>query len=248
MKKTHFIILFLSLICFGCDNGTKLPPCKELSNNYKQDLLSLLPQGIHQVNIQTIRQPKELVTLQKRYKESIQNNYEWFLDYMNSNMTAGKGLPYHENFGLTKSEYNQMGQLLDELKYETVATENITVSYDSNSIQIDGTGILQFYSTISINQDSNLAKIGVHDLNKFDPIIIEDSNNALASSWSGYTWKSEPDSVSLKDINDAVNFSANQLKLTVARLDNTGNRYLSISIKMFENGEAIVNKSSQIIY
>lgn len=115
-------------------------------------------------------------------------------------------------------------------------------------MQILWSGLLQFYGIISINLDSSRSQIGVHELTKFEEPDIEDLNNVLGSSWRGYIWKKEPDSVNIKDLNDVFTFTENRLKLTVARLENTGNRYLAISIKMFKKGEASVNSNITMIY
>ena len=88
-------------------------------------------------------------------------------------------------------------------------------------MQILWSGLLQFYGIISINLDSSRSQIGVHELTKFEEPDIEDLNNVLGSSWRGYIWKKEPDSVNIKDLNDVFTFTENRLKLTVARLENT---------------------------
>jgi hypothetical protein len=248
MKKQYLLIILLAFFFISCDRGKELSPCEEISREYKKDLMNLIPEGVHKVNIQTIKQTKELVQLQKTYKESIQSNYEWFLEYMNSNVILGQGLSYHENFGLTETEYQRMGDLLKNLRYEDVVSETINVSYDSNMIKMTGSGLLKMYGVITINLDTNQAKIGVHFLDKLEQINVTESDNALGSSWSGYTWKQEPENIELKDINDAIKFTANQFKLTIARINNTGNRYLSLSIKMFENGEEKINTSNTIVF
>jgi hypothetical protein len=43
-----------------------------------------------------------------RFQQSTVEKKEWFEEYYSKNYKKGEGLPYHENLGITKEEYQKI--------------------------------------------------------------------------------------------------------------------------------------------
>ena len=189
MKRIALISLIVSTLA-GCNHGEKLPPSARLVGELDADINTLLPVGKHEVRIQEIKHSSRLNNLQQRFKRAIQANYEWFQDYT-ANRNPGEVLSYHENLGLSESEYNEMNKLLSEIRYETVDRESIDIEKSENGITLSGSGRLRVYGDIQVNIDSNYVSIGELICSKSEFLEIKDSENGFGSSWDGYQWKDE---------------------------------------------------------
>lgn len=248
-KKTYYIfIILLTSSLIGCDNGNPLSKCNDLIKKPKHDLPLLLPNGHHTVHLQELKNQKELNELSKTVKEAIQKNQIWYLNYMNANMKYGEALPYHKNFGLSKTNYERMTWLQKNIRYEGYSDESIQVERTANEIRINGSGPLKIYGEIIINLDSNIVYMGNQKLIDYSQVNVKDSSNALGSDWTGYSWKNEHSRSVLDEEKNIVVTNAFQYKLTIGRLNKTGQRYMGITYRLMENNKNTITADNTIIF
>lgn len=207
------------------------------------DIDILLPVGRYEARIQGIRSSPRLNDLQQRFKLAVQSNHEWFQDYTAKNRNPGEALPYHENLGLSESEFEEMNKLLNEIRYETIDRESIKIEKSKNGIILSGSGELRMYGDIKINVDSNFVLIGELICPKSEFLDIEDSGNGFGSSWNGYQWKDE----TVNSLDDIRSLTARQVKFTLGRLSSTGERYIGFQVREFNKGEEVVNTMTTVL-
>jgi hypothetical protein len=221
-----------------------------LTGNLKTDLEILLPPGNYEARIQNIKGSIRLNDLQTKYKNGIQQNHQWFLNYMDEmNLINSKGgLPYHVNLGLTEVEYDELSELLKQLRFETSSKESILIVKEGKNYVLTGSGILGTYDKIVINSDSNYVTIGVLHCKDLESLNISEDDNAFGSSWKGYSWKNESKlDTNFNFTSDLTSLNVFQLKFTLGRLDSSGERYIGFTMKEVENGEKTIDIKTTVL-
>ena len=244
MKKTILTSL-IALLLLGCNHGEKLAPSAPITGELNADINALLPAGKYEARVQGIKHSLRLNDLQQRFRKAINTNYQWFQEYINSNsrLKPGEAVPYHENLGLSESEYDEMIKLLNEIRYETVDTESIEIRRNENEVVLSGSGELKVYGDIVIHVDSNYVSIGEIPCLEFELLEIEDPENGFGSSWNGYQWKDE----TVDSLDDISNLTGRQIKFTLGRLNDSGERYLGFQVREFKGGEQIANTKTTVL-
>lgn len=245
MRKSWLICL-AALMLFACNSDPAGSEVVSVTGNAAVDLPKLLPEGIYEARIQGIEQPEQLKVLEAKYKAGIQENYAWFLEYLKEQQVAGQQLPFHPNFGLSPLEYHEMSALLQALRYETVKTERLEITHEQGTIRVQGTGVLDGFGAINVNQD--FAEIAPFRCGAPKQTKIIKDNHALGSPWSGYSWKDEPDDLELNSKEDLMKLNTHQVSLTIGLIENTRERYLNIRIKKIDQGATTVNATAVVLF
>ena len=94
------------IIVSGCGSENKWV----ISGNISHDLNTLLDSGVSTFNIMNgVEQSQRQIELNEKFKNGISKHPEWLQTYMGElNLKSGELLPYHENFGMTESEYDEL--------------------------------------------------------------------------------------------------------------------------------------------
>ena len=72
---------------------------------------SLLKKDNYTAEFLDFEYPKEIQEITMRFQKSVAERKEWFQEYYSKNYKEGEGMPYNENFGITKEEYQKIKDL-----------------------------------------------------------------------------------------------------------------------------------------
>jgi hypothetical protein len=143
--------------------------------------------------------PKDVQEILIKFQKSVTEKKEWFQDYFSRNYKAGEGLPYDENFGITKDEYQKIKDL-------EKAPPNIVVKSKSLIKVVRSPGGLSFKADDNATKFIEALKIDFkNEILTFmnDTIPFSTEINAAASTpfgqWHGYSWKKENSNLGEKD-------------------------------------------------
>ncbi|PID29962.1 MAG: hypothetical protein CSB55_00575 [Candidatus Cloacimonadota bacterium] len=183
MKKTYLTVIFIlisGILCGEYKTGPQLNKYPSLINLLKE----MAETGEFEAVKMSYDQPKRFKELNKIYKKQIMKKNRWFVQY-----TKGKKFPfpYHENFGITKNDY----------EYYISVDPKQKKLYPSDTLLCNVKPVRNGYE-ISVEQDHILLPI------KFDLIreTVETSKAVLpfyngvkpsprqkiTGPWYGYIW------------------------------------------------------------
>ena len=222
----------MTLIISGCNSESKW----EVTGDVRNDLDKLLLSGLSKFNIMNgVRQSQRQTELNDKFKSGIQNNYEWFQNYLKDlNLAEGEPTPYHQNFEMTEAEYSELQQYLNNIELVSTGLMMLKIEKTESIIEItpsDQTHIKK----IKINLNENYAMFDSLKLEFSDTLRIKDDSNAFNSSWTGYEWKLEPNIDSI-DILDLGTMNIYQYKLIIGQLNKKNQTYISIKGREVVNG------------
>ena len=72
--------------------------------------LAAIQPGVYDAEVLRVRSDEQTEEIAKRFMSAIRNKNDWFQDYVKTNASVKGGLPYHENFGVTREEYLRFQQ------------------------------------------------------------------------------------------------------------------------------------------
>ena len=232
MKKLKYILISFSLMLICCDTEDSW----EVTGNIENDLNRLFSTELAKFNIMNgVKQSDRQVELNNKFQSGLKKNYEWFQGYLKElNLEDGEPTPYHENFEMTETEYNELQSYLNNINLVSTGFMMMNIEKTSTNIKMipsDQTHI----NKISINLKENYAMFDSLKLNFSDTLRITDESNAFNSSWTGYQWKLEPNMDSINMFNlESINIF--QYKLIVGQFKRTNQTYISIQGREVING------------
>lgn len=97
--NVHLAFLLALWLIPAFARSVELPPMEEL-----------LPRKTVRADVMTVRNPKRMEELGKKFQEGAASKREWWLEYLRENAEK-RPLPYHENMGLTREEYAEFLKL-----------------------------------------------------------------------------------------------------------------------------------------
>lgn len=189
-----------------------------------------------------------LIELQNIFTKSIQENYDWFVEYGKKNNFP---LPYHQNMGLTKNEYEELQKLYKntDFKLQESGKETITVIHDDNFIHFSSSGILEFFNDITINLSDTTIQM-VDNTLKFQKIeIVTDSKNIFNSPWIGYSWRyNYPENYESMSSDYIKMGLVKYYTFTIGKIEKTGKTFMLIKGVERNNGEKYIDFEAPIIF
>ena len=233
-----FILSTLLILLTSCGNSQTHQPQETITGDIKNDLNNFLPSGKITVDLMDgVKQNKRQEQLTNKFQEGVQQNYEWFVDYM-KDVPSGEPMPYHPNLGLTEKEYKELKDLMNDIELVSSGKTDITITNSNNIIQFDTDDQkLNLFKHLKIDLTRNVVIIYDYELPFSDTVNITDDKNALKSKWKGYTWKLEyPKDLDRNALKDLENLKMKQYKFTIGRLESNGKTFMSIKGKEIENG------------
>lgn len=235
----YFAILF---ILTSCDNLRakkidRYEQKKELTGNIKTDLTILLPNSEVEVDIMDgIYQSPRQIELTKKFQIAIQENQEWFYEFIKT-VPQGETLPYDEKLGLTKEEYLEMKDFMENIELASTGKEKIKIEVKDSIVRFEANGKLTKLNSLSINTKNNTVNFEQYKLAYSDTTNIITDKNPLRSKWKGYKWKfEEPENVNFENITDLSNLDIKEYTLTIGRLEKNGKTYLRLKGRETKNG------------
>jgi hypothetical protein len=125
-----------------------------------------------------------------KFQAGIAQDPEWWMEYVAS-APPGEDLPFHTKMGLTEPEYEEMGQLMDALKYRKVGETTLEFTRDGGMKTTvrcsDLDGVLD---GIEVNYEHGYVDTPYGRLADNKKINVEDPNSPTGPWW-GSRWKLE---------------------------------------------------------
>lgn len=247
---TRLLPLFIGLLLLAnCSSSQPTDKRPLITGNITTDVNNLLPEGKVQVDVMDgIKQNPRQEELTKKFQTGIQQNYEWFVDYMKT-VPEGEPMPYHKNLGLAESEYKELQGYMNDIELVSSGKSDITIKKNKNIIEFTASGKLQLLEAVKIDLSKNIVVVGEYELPFSDTANITTDTNGLKSKWKGYTWKlEEPKDMDLNALKNLQSLKAKQYKFTIGRLDKTGKTFISIKGQEIENGAKQVSFELPLIF
>lgn len=135
--------------------------------------------------------PPESEKIARKMSIASKKNPAWIRKYVeNLNLKPGEALPYHENLGISQSEYQLFVSLSGKLELKKLDDVSLKVNkIDSRySILIEGNNLV--INNFTIDLLNNTAITYYAELTKFQTINQDDASSPLGR-WNGSQWKYE---------------------------------------------------------
>ena len=135
--------------------------------------------------------PQDVQDILLRVQKVVAEKKEWSEEYFSKNYKAGEGLPYHENFGVTKEEYQKIKDL-DKTPLTIVikststinkkrTTDILSFSADEEKAQLFELLAIDFKNELIIFNNDTIPYHGEINAPSTTPV----------GEWHGYSWKKE---------------------------------------------------------
>ncbi|MFN3557449.1 MAG: hypothetical protein ACK4VN_15935 [Bacteroidales bacterium] len=191
---------------------------------------------------------ERLLELQERFTNSIQENYDWFVEYGQNNDLP---LPYHEYMGLTIEEYNELRLLYDTtpMRLGETGRQEIQIKHNRNTISFSGTGPLEFFNQVQINLVDTTIQM-VNNLLKYSHTdTVLDPNNVYQSAWFGHKWRySYPDNMDELTAHEIKTELIQIYTFQIGKLESTGKTFFHIKGLEIINGEKYIDFEAPIMF
>lgn len=241
MKQTCYLLTFLIFLA-SCGNSQTTNSQKKLTGSIQTDLKTQLPNTNVNADIMdgVLQNPKQ-VQLTKKFQSAIKENYDWFLEYMKT-VPEGEPMPYDEKLGLTKGEYPELMEYMDNVEIVSTGKEDITIEIKNDLIRFKSHNKLADLDSLIIDLKSNIVIFGQYRMTFADTLNITTDKNGLKSKWTGYSWKFEdPKDLDISDLKDLITLKMIQYKFTIGRLEKNGKTYMSLKGREVEDGAKTVD-------
>ena len=181
--------------------------------------------------------------LSMRMQLATEKNSTWYNDYLQQYKQL-RVPPYHENFGLSEKEYNELVQLKLNLILVPSITQTIKVNKIKGMISFNTEGKIPYLDNLRINTVDNIIIADHYVLNFSDTVFVANENHALKSMWKGYTWRfDEP----LVGDTSSESISVKHYSIVIGQLYKSGNTLISINEHESADGEVILNIDKPLI-
>jgi hypothetical protein len=229
MQRLHlfWVILLLWIIA----------SCREPSKTAKafEDISGLFESGKYTFYVYEMDIDPELQKVFNRYWISVSENREWYIEYLKNNK-HGDTIPYHEKFGITEEEYDQLTPQLNSTGFIVSDSFGVRVKKTKDNIVFD---VKDGYTILNkIKIDCENEKIFVYDNEVFYQKEINTKNDAPIF-WSGYEWMLESGKKEWIIYDKNANYYF--IGLTIGRIINNKKTLLSVSMIHYEKGEPKLN-------
>lgn len=241
MKQTLYIFILLIFLT-SCGNSQPPNSQNKLTGNIQSDLKILLPNKQVNADIMdgVLQNPRQ-VELTKKFQSAIQKNYDWFLEYMKT-IPEGQPMPYHEKLGLTKEEYAELMDFMNNVEVVSSGKEDIIIEVKDDFIRFKSKNRLTSLDSLTIDLKNNIVSFGRYKMPFADTLNITTDKNGLKSRWTGYSWKfEEPKNLDINALKDLSSLTMIQYKFTIGRLEKNGKTYMSLKGREVEEGAKTID-------
>ncbi len=241
MKQNYYIFILL-LFLTSCGSFQPANSQNKLTGNIQSDLRTLLPNSKVSADIMdgVLQNPRQ-VELTKKFQYAIKENYDWFLEYMKT-VTEGEPIPYNAKLGLTKDEYKELMDFMNNIEVVSTGKEDIVIEIKDDFIRFKSHNKLADFDSLIIDLKSNTVSFGQYKMTFADTLNITTDKNGLKSKWTGYSWKFEdPKNLDIEDLKDLNSLKMIQYKFTIGRLEKNGKTYMSLKGREIEDGAKTVD-------
>ncbi|AXY76723.1 hypothetical protein D3H65_23205 [Paraflavitalea soli] len=205
---------------------------------------SVLKAGVFAFKRQELIISHEQAAISKRYSAAIAKNREWWKAYAKHYIDLKQPMPYHENFGITKKEYERYLQLSENpppSRLKSLGIQKITITKKAGAISFHGMGALAVLDSLTIHIHKKIITLGK------DTIPVSDEINAPVETpfgqWHGYSWHFIQSNFNSKGASEAL--KQRDIILCIGKSIPGKQLILTLSSKRTENG--VIEKLFDII-
>jgi hypothetical protein len=133
--------------------------------------------------------PPEIEKFIAKVESAARKNPEWFSEYTKT-AKPGAPLPFHENLGLTKEEYEEYLALWSKREFKST-TEIMLVLRETfgKTWTITASGDASVISTLRYDPAKDMIRSPNGELKRIEDIKAEP--NSILGAWSGHEWRFE---------------------------------------------------------
>jgi len=160
---------------------------------------SLLKKDNYTAEFLDFEYPKEIQEITMRFQKSVAERKDWFQEYYSKNYKEGEGMPYNENFGITKEEYQKIKDLVKTPPTIVVrSTASLKVNRNSNTFSFKASASdLKFLESLKIDFTNEVVTF-MNDTIPFSSEINTPGTTPFGE-WHGYSWTKETSNVAKDD-------------------------------------------------
>lgn len=207
LRALPFLLIAFQVAC--CQNTRQTNKSKPFAF-----VDSLLSKDSYTIEFLDFEYPKDLQEIMLRFQQSTVDKKEWFEEYYSKNFKKGEGLPYHENLGITKEEYQKIKDI--EKMPPTIVVKSTALLNANRSSNVfsfkTSENDIKFLETLKIDF-RNEVLIFMNDTIPFASEINTPVTTPFGE-WHGYSWKKE---ISSQGENDVLRFDS--LIATIIEID-----------------------------
>jgi hypothetical protein len=142
-------------------------------------------------NIGIVVPPPEIEKYIAKVEASARKNKEWFAEYTKT-AKPGAPLPYHDNLGLTKEEYDDYLALWEKRDFKS--TEEVVIVLRETfgkTWSLTATGEAGIISTLRYDPEKDVYRSPNGEMKRLEDIKAEATS--ILGAWSGHEWRLEED-------------------------------------------------------
>jgi hypothetical protein len=140
-------------------------------------------------NIGIVVPPPEIEKYIAKVESAARKNPEWFTEYTKSSK-QGEPLPFHENLGLTKEEYEDYNNLWSKREFKSTAEIVLVLRKTfGDTWTVTATGDAGIVSTLRYDPAKDVFRSPNGELKRLEDIKAEASS--ILGAWSGHEWRYE---------------------------------------------------------
>ena len=176
---------------------------------------------------------KHMEQITNKFRASVEMHKEWLAEYISQ--YPEQVLPWHENFGVTVDEYNEILNLTDKMEFvENGKTSVVIRKLDDGTINFSGNKGLEFLTKVDFDVKRNEIAVGDYTMT-YSGQIVASEDQKVTGQWNGNTWtvyfEEVPSSLELE--NDKM---YGQISLSIGKLTDSDNGIILYKKNIFKNG------------
>jgi hypothetical protein len=249
MRKIRLFIMTFIIIVITISCGFNNSKIDKHKNAIADSLSIWLKSGTYTADIVNgFKDNGRMDELSKKMMASIQNNKDWYMDYVKTAPPVGQ-LPYNEKFGLTIDEYNELLQLYKTIEVKSTGTENFDIIDKGNKITFKANGMLKGLEFLTIDLVNLTINFEKNVLPFKNTIKVKTDSNALRTKWHGFEWEYQnPKDIDIQKVSSFNDISVEDYTFDIGRLEKSNKIYLSFKIVIIQNGEKTADNTLPIIF
>ena len=140
-------------------------------------------------NIGVVVPPPEIEKYIAKVESSARKNPVWFAEYTKA-AKPGAPLPFHENLGLTKKEYDEYIALWAKREFKPIAETTLVLRETfGKTWTVTASGDADIISTLRYDPEKDLVRSPNGELKRLEDIKADPTS--ILGAWSGHEWRFE---------------------------------------------------------
>ena len=232
--RVLFFLILISQIAYGQPN----PPHNSKPFSFVDSLFS---NDKYTAELLDFEFPKDVQEILMRLQKNMAEKKEWSEEYFSKNYKAGEGLPYHENFGVTKEEYQKIKDL-DKSPPSVVvkSTGSLRINRTSNFLSLQTTEEdFKFIESFKVDFKNEIL-IFINDTIPFSNEINTTVSTPFGE-WHGYSWKKEISNLNDNDPLKIDSLISTIMEISFGKVTANDKILLRIKYKDINKGEVKAN-------